>query len=150
VRPHIDAMAQVVAAEMPEHASRWSQPAAMSEWNAEVDLMRAFAAARPGNVRGHVIGYFGDLQGTAEVTVGNLPSGGGVSLHTVELSSETPGVAVNGGQWSGTLFTGIPVVLTSSSRDLSQTTVSGGAQDVQASADEVRFVLTGSAQVTLN
>lgn len=149
VKTHIESTAAVLAPEVAEHIVRWRWPQSVAAWKHHVGVMLDFAADRPGIFRNHVVNGFEEVSGTAVLEVSNLQGGGDVFLHTVKLSPTTPGVTISGGRWSGRLFTGLPVVLRSDKLDLTRVEVAGGQKDLVRTKNEVRFVLTGDARVTL-
>jgi hypothetical protein len=149
VRRHLDALAAVLAPEMPERIARWSWPSTLANWERQLEVMRAFAAERPATFRGHVVDRFGGVQGTARLELANLRSGAAPFLHTVEIAPQTPGVVISGGEWSGELFTGLPVVVRSEPLDLRLAEISGGYAELERGENELRFILTGDARLRL-
>jgi hypothetical protein len=149
VRPHIDSMAQVIKPEMEEQIRRWTRPASLSEWQKNVDKMRDFADGRPAFFRQHVDAHFAEVTGTAALQITGIGGNQGLTLHTLPLAPQTPGVRISGGSWTGDLFTGIPVVLKATGADLTEAVVTGGATDIKRAAGELSFVMTGPAQVAL-
>lgn len=149
VRAQIESAAARIAPEVGEHVARWRWPRSEAEWRHHVGVMQDFAADRPGLMRGHFVGAFGEVTGTALLEISNLGGGREVSLHTVKIAPGAPGVTLQGGRWTGRLFTGIPVVVRSAGVDLSRAEVTGGHRDLVRAAGELRFVLTGDARVAL-
>ena len=126
----VDRHVAMVESEIPRHIERWNSPGSMAEWREVTAGMRDFAERRPAIVRAHLIEFFEDATGTATLTIEGLDPESGLSLHTVDLRSDTPGVAIEDGSWSGVLLTGVPVTLQSHGVDLSDAEFSH-ANDVE-------------------
>jgi hypothetical protein len=98
----------VLYPEFPEHISRWKQPANISWWETEINLMRNFALQRPGHQWGHLMDYF-DLD-TVSVTLSvSSPHHGYIRINDIDITPSTPGVAEDPYPWRGTYFSGVPV-----------------------------------------
>lgn len=141
--------AQQIEAEIPNHYRRWGRPSP-DGWQNHVNIMIDYAKDRPDIFRQHVVDFFSEADGVAQLTVAGLPGYSDVKLHTVPLHSQTPGVEVVGGVWSGLMFTGsAPVVLTSGDVDLRGTVLSGGHQVVEQTRDRLAFTMSGDVSVVL-
>ncbi|MFW5643894.1 MAG: hypothetical protein ACOCYQ_07670, partial [Alkalispirochaeta sp.] len=80
-----------------------------------------------------------------------LTGDGGVSLHTVDLAEDTPGVEIRDGQWSGLLLTGIPVTLESTNTDLREASFDdeNRVEVTERSRDRLSFYLTEATALAL-
>ncbi len=108
----IDLSKQALAPEMPEHINRWKQPANLTKWNEEIQIMVDFVQQRPEFARQHIRSKFGlSNQHTLTVGVSSVQQGF-VKVNTVDIISPTPGVAAQPYPWSGIYFQEIPVTLT--------------------------------------
>jgi hypothetical protein len=103
--------------EMPEHIARWKQPVSMDhsggwQWNSwlhQVSFMRNFANERPGYQWGHLMAYF-DLD-TVPVTLDvSSPGQGYIRINDVDIIPSTPGISEDPYPWTGTYFSGTPIV----------------------------------------
>ncbi|TVR18490.1 MAG: T9SS C-terminal target domain-containing protein [Balneolaceae bacterium] len=66
----------------------------------------------PGRLRKHAMQHF-HISSTVELTVNvNQPKKGNVLISTIDLTPDTPGVSENPYAWTGTYFSGIPIVIT--------------------------------------
>jgi hypothetical protein len=108
----IDSFQQGIAPEMPQFIQRWKYPERVGQWNGFVNGMRDFAEDRPGFMVQNILDHF-DIESTETITVDleNL-NHGKVRVNSLLISPETPGIAENAYPWTGTYFSGIPVVLT--------------------------------------
>ena len=97
----IDQMAAVLAPEMSRHYSRWG--GSVSEWQANVQVLRDFASNRPSYIRAHIGSQF-NLSGMGQVSVSTSPAAGGkVQLNSLLLSNFP---------WSGYYYYNVPQTLT--------------------------------------
>jgi len=113
VLARIDQLRAQFAPELPNHLARWVDVPRpgwemftnVAQWEANIDVLRAFARARPAAVREFLVKDLG-LAGTANLTLGaTRPEGGRLSVNRFALSpSELP--------WTGGYFQGIPVAVT--------------------------------------
>lgn len=98
VKELIGRMQAVLEPEMPRQIERWGRSGAsgwgysiyttMSEWRAQIDLMRRFAERRPSIQRQHLQARFG-LKGTANFTLRSQPAGAGhLWINNVSIESE--------------------------------------------------------------
>jgi hypothetical protein len=94
----LDAVAGVIADEIPDHRSRWGQR--VEGWNEEIDRMRVFGLQRTEAVLGHFRQRFG-LFSQSEVTV-SAGEGGEIRVNRLRVS----------GSWSGQYWGGIPLGIT--------------------------------------
>ena len=116
----IDAMAAIIRPEIPRHLERWSwaavqergfgpphkeedEPLNLEHWERNVEVMRAFGAGRPDQLRGQLMEHFGLDNGTAEVTVTvQNADKGQVVINTLAVPSES---------WGGTYFKDVPITI---------------------------------------
>lgn len=145
----IDSIAALLEPEMQEHTRRWRIPASPAAWKTNVGVLREFAKGRPDHFREHLRAGFGEVTGMAELTIGGLARGEGLTLHTVSLEPGEPGVYLKGGRWTGRLFTGIPVVLRAGGIDLREAALSGAFTEVRREAGELSFIMKGAVRVEL-
>ncbi|MFW6329180.1 MAG: CotH kinase family protein [Alkalispirochaetaceae bacterium] len=147
----IDRHAERIEGEIPRQIARWGRPESMEVREETVSIMRDFARRRPAIVRDHLIEFFDDATGISEIEVRGLTPESGVSLHTVDLEAETPGVEIRDGRWSGVLFTGVPVTLESTETDLRDASFDpGGAVEIiERSRDRLSFYLEEETLLTL-
>jgi hypothetical protein len=107
----INEMENHIRPEIEEHTLRWKRPGSENAWLNEVNDLRNYARARPGQVRNHIRSYFG-IQSTVSLTVGiNNPSMGEVYINSIEISPNTPGIEPDPFPWTGTYFHNIPVTV---------------------------------------
>lgn len=112
VQTIIDAMADLIEPEMPEHSRRWRSPSNVTNWRNEVNRMKNWVDERPIHMRTHIRQQF-NLPGTAAVTLNvNDPRAGTIKINSIDITSSTPGVAENPYPWNGLYFRGIPIRLT--------------------------------------
>jgi hypothetical protein len=72
---------------------------------------------RPAHQRQHIIDEFG-LNGSFAITIDiNNPESGFVSINTININGNTPGVTDNPYPWSGTYFQNIPIKITANARE---------------------------------
>ncbi|KAA3661033.1 MAG: T9SS C-terminal target domain-containing protein, partial [Calditrichaeota bacterium] len=97
----IDSFQTVLAPEVPRHKQKWPQSMSFGNtWEAQIDIMREFAAKRPGNVRSHISSKFG-LSGTARLQLSvNNAAGGRILLNSVPIP----------GDFSGLILKNVPIV----------------------------------------
>ncbi len=147
----IDRHAAAIEPEMPRQIIRWNMPGSMQEWRETITGMHDFARRRPEIMRGHLVDFFEEADGTAELTISGLTEESEVTLHTVVLEDETPGVSVQDGNWSGILFTGVPVSLESQGADLRDAVFDrGGAVEIlEQSRTRLSFYLFETTVLTL-
>ncbi|MFW5850568.1 MAG: CotH kinase family protein, partial [Spirochaetota bacterium] len=141
-----------IESEMRRQIARWSYPKSMDAWYAVVETMRDFARRRPQIVRDHLLRFFDDVTGFAELSVAGITDSSGLSLHTIDLDDRTEGVEIEDGRWSGMLFTGIPVTIESSRSDLRDATFEPDerVQIIERSQQRLSFYLNGNAGITLS
>jgi hypothetical protein len=117
----IDAMAAVIRPEIGNHLQRWSwtelrkrgwgpphqeenQPFVPATWEANLEVLRAFAQQRPEKLRGDCMDHFALAGGLGNVTVSVSPAGSGkVRLNTLDLTAFP---------WSGIYFHDYPITVT--------------------------------------
>ncbi len=147
----IDRHTEAIESEMPRQIARWNSPGSMEEWRDAVDDMYDFARRRPGILREHLEDFFEEVTGTAKLTVEGLSAESDVTLHTVELADETPGVSIQDGSWSGVLFTGVPITLESRGVDLKEATFDreGAVEILEQSPERLSFYLSEPTALSL-
>lgn len=98
--------------EIPEHQARWKGFYDVASWNDfSIQVMRDFANQRPNNQRSHIrskFGIAGDINVTLDVS---NTSHGYIKMNTVNINSQTPGVATAPYPWTGIYFKNIPVTM---------------------------------------
>lgn len=99
VQAVIGAMEATIQPEMPAHIARWGRPESFTQWEAEVQKLRNFAALRPSYMRAHLRKMLGNPQDIL-LTV-NISGGGRVLVAGGEVSEA----------YSGLHFSGIPLSL---------------------------------------
>ncbi len=107
----IDSLEAELTPGMAEHLRRWGgvrqAPSSVSQWKANVQVLRNFALARKANVVTHMRDFF-SLGDSAAITVdlaGPSPACGTVRVNSIVLEPKPVH------QWRGTYFTGMPVRL---------------------------------------
>ncbi len=95
----IDSLADHIAPEIPNEASRWSR--SVFQWENGVQSLRTFAEGRPAVVRNQLEAYF-LVPGWAQLTLNANPQEGQVRINTLQLDSYP---------WSGQYVQTIPVEL---------------------------------------
>lgn len=94
----------VYQSEIQNHADRWT--GGFINWQPNIDKLRNFANGRADKVREHFISGFGDVTGTADVTINVSPSNGGkVLFSTLNLEQ-------NNLPFSGEYFMGVDIPAT--------------------------------------
>jgi len=107
----IDQMQSVLEPEIAEAIIRWrGSNGSVDQWDKDVDLLRYFAANRPGYVRQHIVDYFG-LGGVANVTLSADENMGHILINSIAITSDTPGVE-NPSSWTGIYFQDVPITIT--------------------------------------
>ena len=107
----INAMAEIVRPEISEHIDRWRMHESIEQWEADVNIMREFAANRPASVREHVMSGF-NIEQTHRLTVTPFdPAGGAITVNSKSITADTPGIPQDPWPWTGEYFEGIPVTL---------------------------------------
>jgi len=107
----ITQMQQGIAAELPRHVHRWQRPMSMAHWSNQVAVMCEFARQRPAYQRQHLRNFFG-IAGQQNITVEvNDPAFGHVRVNTIDIATNTPGVARVPYPWTGTYFRNFPMTL---------------------------------------
>lgn len=144
----IDSLKANIAPEMPRHKARWPQSASFGpSWDAIVGVMRTFATNRPAAVRGHVAGFFPEVQGSARLTLTTTPGGHveaeGVAMAPLRLDG-TPRPAA--GVFEPLFYRGVPLRLVAVP---APGYVFAGWTGLSASRDaEISVVLTANAALT--
>ena len=105
------AMAKTVRPEISEHIDRWRMHESIEQWEADVNIMKEFAANRPASVREHVMSGF-NIEQTHRLSVTTSdPAAGTIRVNSIEINADTPGIPQDPWPWSGDYFEGIPVTL---------------------------------------
>lgn len=109
VNSAIDSVSQVLSPEMAEHIARWRRPTTLAEWNGNVQVLRNFAAQRPGFQFQHLRGKFG-LSAAADLTLNVSDAAAGyIRINTIDITPATTGVPPMPYPWTGKYFPGVPV-----------------------------------------
>jgi len=99
----VDSIEQALRPEMQEHINRWRRPESINQWESNTDVLRQFALQRPGYIRQHIIDQF-SLSGTINVKLSvSDPKAGKVSINSI--------VPLQGAEWTGIYFQGVPITL---------------------------------------
>lgn len=107
VQDRIDALASVIASEMPQHFERW-RDSAWADWDTEINKMKAFAEYRVGYLSAFVVSEFG-LDGIYTLIVNiNDTEAGTVLLNSLVLSDS---------EWQGEYFSGVPVTISAQAKE---------------------------------
>jgi len=94
-----------------EHTNRWRQPV---NWTNEVSRIRNYVTNRPAALRGHIVSRF-NLSGTTDVTL-DVSGDGVITINSLRVAPETPGISTNPYPWVGTYFQGVPVTISAEAR----------------------------------
>ena len=117
----IDEFERMLEPEMGEHIHRWGwvknprpahqEPANVSEWKANVEVLREFARRRPAYVRNHIRSNF-NLRAPVYLTVNvSEPGSGHVEVNSIHVRDQTVGVGPDPYPWSRLYHGEIPVRL---------------------------------------
>jgi hypothetical protein len=117
----IDDFERRLEPEIGEHIHRWGwrgdhgfyhqTPANVSEWKANVEVLRDFARRRPAYVRSHIRSNFG-LNAPVALTVDvSTPGAGFVEVNTINVREDTQGIDADPYPWRGVYHGQIPVRL---------------------------------------
>ncbi|MFW5727724.1 MAG: CotH kinase family protein [Spirochaetota bacterium] len=115
---HVTQRVNRIKEEMPRQITRWNWPQSMELWQRDIDKMYYFAENRPSIIRTQLKTHFEDAGPLSKLTVSGLQGVSDISLHTVQLHKDTPGVRIEDGYWEGFLFLDLPVKFTSEQTDL--------------------------------
>ncbi len=108
----IDKMKAVLDPHIDEHIRRWRGPETRAFWEEEVESMRRFARNRPDTQRRHIASYF-NLPGEMNVTLDvNDPDGGYITVHTIDIDKDVPGIPDDPWPWTGIYFRDVPLTIT--------------------------------------
>lgn len=92
MQTQLDSMVALYTPEMPNHIDRWRRPENMSEWNAPINAMREFIAARKTHNSSHIRNQFG-IDGMFNLAIQNDHTDkGNVVVNRLILNENTPGV----------------------------------------------------------
>ena len=108
----ISNMALRVQSEMPRHIARWGRMVSVSTWQSNVQRLKTFASGRPGPALTNIVNEFA-LGGLAYVTVSVTNGAGAVTVNTVTIDGNTPGLTnpARPYPWRGVYFKTVPVVV---------------------------------------
>ncbi|MXN92087.1 T9SS type A sorting domain-containing protein [Flavobacterium sp. Sd200] len=100
-----------LAPEMPAHIDRWRAMGSMQTWDNYSGAIRGFADNRPPVQRDHIREKF-DIQQNINASL-NIEddSQGYISINTININGNTPGVDAHPYPWTGIYFSNIPVTL---------------------------------------
>lgn len=135
----IDAMQAELSPYIAEHFHRWGDKGNLTQWNANVQLLRDYANQRYPIFRNQMIDFF-KLSGMSNLSLDASPSGAGaITVSTINLpSSSLP--------WQGTYFNDVPIKLTAvPSAGYRFVRWNGGGLGTQNPAT---IVLTGDTSIT--
>ncbi len=146
---HVTRQAQAIEHEIPRQVERWQRPLSVEYWKEQVQEMQDFAARRPEIMRAQLMRHFDEIDRTVEITVAGLERHTDLTLHTIALNADTPGVEISNGSWTGQLFAGIPVVLVSETSDLAEFTISPSehVSELVQTRDRVSFTASGPVEL---
>lgn len=133
--------------EIPEQIARWGYPKTMDKFYDHVERSHAFAEVRPNNVRRDMAAFFDEITGLAKVRIENIDPANPPILHGVRLSNETPGVKVSNGAWQGTVFAGVPLVVTVDNQSVNEASVEGAT--VSSFSGRLEVTLEPNSNVTI-
>lgn len=142
----INSISDQLSPEMAEHSARWRRPTSVAEWNNNVQVLRNFAAQRPGFQFQHLRGKFG-LAAPAELTLHVSDAAAGhIRLNSIDIAPSTTGVPPLPYPWTGKYFPGVPVT----ARAIPQPGYrfshwSGASGSTEA---EIQINMSGAAQLT--
>ncbi len=137
----LDEMYALIEPEMQHHVSRW-RPFSLDQWDDNISVMRDFALNRPYHVRNQLAEYFG-LSGLAEITVVSDSSRGTVTINSITIGGDNPGVD-NTDSWTGLFFMDLPVTFTAAPKPGYRFVE---WQGIDASEESVSVALNGNLQV---
>lgn len=112
VRGIISDIAARLDSEMPRHIARWGRMGSYAAWQSRVSGLNAFANSRPAYALTNIVNEFG-LGGMARLTVGLTNGAGRITVNTVTIDADTPGLAdaAKPYPWSGVYFKTVPVTV---------------------------------------
>jgi hypothetical protein len=100
INKRIDDIKAVYQPEMAQHVARWGVPWG-SDWDKNVNKMKAFASNRPAEVYKHINEQFAEVTDTASVTLKVSPAvGGHLKLNTLTIKDS---------EWKGIYFKGVDI-----------------------------------------
>ncbi|MFN2396282.1 MAG: CotH kinase family protein [Bacteroidales bacterium] len=107
----LDAMANAIRSEIPAQVGRWNEIPSKEQWEIEIEYMREFARLRPNSQRNHILQHF-DLESIYDLTLDvSNQLAGHITLNTIKIRPETPGVGKYPWPWNGMYFGDVPVTL---------------------------------------
>ena len=98
--------------EIRNHIQRWGYPSTYTSWERNVQERMEFAELRPQHVRSQITARFGTGFSTVITIDVNEKDMGYVSLNSIQLTENTPGINPAVYPWEGIYMSGIPVELT--------------------------------------
>lgn len=140
--------AAVIEPEIAQQYNRWAAPYSFAWWLESQNLVETFAMDRPIFQREHIRTKFGisnDIEATLDV---NDDTNGYVKINTINITSDTPGVAANPYPWTGIYFHNIPVTLTAI--PFEGYVFSHWSGDISSTEAQITYTPTGNFSVTAN
>ncbi len=122
VTPQIDVFENRLEPEIFQHFNRWATYPSSDEesylniWKKRINVIRGFAEQRPDYLRTHIIEYFEEPTGTADVTITTPTCGGNVLVNTLQMQDT---------EFSGVYFTGLPIAITTTPEENLRVTING-------------------------
>ncbi|MFO7849812.1 MAG: CotH kinase family protein [Spirochaetia bacterium] len=147
---HLEKQIERIEGEMPEHIARWNWPDSMEEWREELKKLYYFAENRPRIIREQLKTHFDDAGALSKLSISGLDDVSDISLHTVRLRQETPGVNIDDGYWEGFLFLDLPVVIKSEETDLRTLELGSSAENMEIltqDSDKLSFLMHGPVNI---
>ncbi|MFP4179303.1 MAG: CotH kinase family protein [Spirochaetaceae bacterium] len=150
-KAHVEKQVDRIKEEMPEHIRRWHWPQSMELWQRDIEKMFYFAENRPSIIRDQLKEHFEEAGPLAKLSVSGLDKGSDISLHTVQLHRDTPGVRIEEGYWEGFLFLGLPVSLRSEHTDLREIELSPreNLELISRDKNSLQFRMHGPVEISL-
>ena len=135
-------MQSVLEPEIAEAIRRWrGSNGSVDQWYKDVDLLRYFAANRPGYVRQHIIDYF-HLSNIANVTLLTDDNMGHIFINSIAITDDTPGVE-NPTSWTGIYFQDVPIKITAIPQPGYRFLRWEGVQGIDPTAETITITLQG-------
>lgn len=100
-----------IKSEITNHSNRWNHPSSFSTWESNIEVMYRFVENRPEFLRSHVMNHFG-INSTTDITVEfewENRDVGSLYVNSLRIDSNTEGLSLDSGKWTGTYFSGIPL-----------------------------------------
>ncbi|WP_370647495.1 CotH kinase family protein [Rhodohalobacter sp. 614A] len=107
----VDSIKTLIEPEMENHMERWIYPKGYNAWTKNLDELYTFIQQRPEYLREHIMNHFG-IDSTSTITVDSShPYQTDVHVNSLHISPDTPGILPDPFPWTGTYFSGVPVLL---------------------------------------